>query len=149
MHVTNFIDQSKSVVIGDLRNLSPNAEVIVKIAVFTAWAELQISSSSLPHLVGLVKPYLSLLAPSWLDLLRDYAKLRFEPDITASSTGLALDDLDQIYSSLNRSTLLQVCFNNYAMLKLKLSVLSKRLASVGRCNYKFNRGRQRFHVPGA
>ena len=101
--------------IGDLRNLSPNARIIVKIATLTAWAKLQIASSSLPDLVNLMKPHLPSLAPSWLELLRDYAKLRFEPDITASSMGLPSDNLDQIYSALNRSTLLQVCLNRFAL----------------------------------
>lgn len=106
--MANFLDRPVDVAIGDLRNLSSNSQIIVKIAIFTAWAELQTSSSSLPYLVDLVKPHIPSLAPSWLDLLRDYAKLRFEPDITASSIGLPSDELDQIYSALNRSTLLKV-----------------------------------------
>lgn len=121
----------ENVAIGDLRNLSPNARTIVKIAIFTAWAELQIASSSLPDLVNLVKPHLPSLAPSWLELLRDYAKLRFEPDITASSMGLPSDDLDQIYSALNRSTLLQVCLTGFVVHYLKL------FSSIKICGYSW------------
>ena len=128
----------ENVAIGDLRDLSPNARIIVKIAIFTAWAKLQIASSSLPDLVNLMKPHLYSLAPSWLELLRDYARLRFEPDITASSIGLPLDDLDQIYSALNRSILLQVCISGFALPQLTFAVLPKYVASTGRCNYKPN-----------
>jgi hypothetical protein len=84
---------------------------MVKMAVLRAWAELQVSSKEQRYLVDVVKPHISTLAPLWLSSLREFARLRFEPDVSTNSTGpTALGgSIDTIYSALNRETLLQVC----------------------------------------
>ena len=104
----SFATESESASIGDLKGLSSNALVMVKMSVFSAWAELQIASSEQKYLVDVLKPHLTKLTPLWLASLKEYARLRFEPDIsTTSSPTSPPGNLDTIYSALNRETLLQ------------------------------------------
>lgn len=93
---------------GDLKGLGSNAQRMVKMAILSAWAELQVASTEQPYLVEVVKPHVAKLTPLWLSSLQDFARLRFEPDIS-SSMGINPDDtLDTIYAALNRQTLLKV-----------------------------------------
>ena len=82
---------------------------MVRMAVLSAWAELQVASRAQEYLVKVLEPYLAKLAPLWLSSLQEFARLRFEPDIS-SSTGPASSDesLDVVYAALNRQTLLKV-----------------------------------------
>jgi hypothetical protein len=83
---------------------------MVKMAIFSAWAELQIASAEQKYLVDVLKPHIAQLTPLWLASLREFARLRFEPDISTTSSGPATlsGNLDSIYAALNRETLLQV-----------------------------------------
>lgn len=102
--------ESETADIGDLKSLSANAQVMVKMAVFSAWAELQIASAEQTYLIDVLKPHIAKLTPLWLASLREYARLRFEPDISSSMGGSASlsGSLDTIYAALNRETLLKV-----------------------------------------
>ena len=104
--LNSFAESSESASIGDLRALSNNAQVMVRMAVFSAWAELQIASAEQKYLVEVVKPHIAQLVPLWLSSLREYSRLRFEPDISASLGITLSDDLDTVYAALNRQTLL-------------------------------------------
>ena len=78
-------------------------------SVFSAWAELQIASAEQTYLVDVLKPHIAKLTPLWLASLREYARLRFEPDISSSMGSASLSgSLDTIYAALNRETLLKV-----------------------------------------
>lgn len=104
----SFAAESESASIGDLKGLSSNALVMVKMAVFSAWAELQIASSDQKYLADVLRPHLVRLTPLWLASLKEYARLRFEPDISTTTGATSLSgNLDSIYSALNRETLLQ------------------------------------------
>ena len=104
----NFSVESEVAAIGDLKGLSSNAQVMVKMAVFSAWAELQVASTEQSYLVDVLKPYIGTLTPLWLASLREFARLRFEPDISMSLGPPSLSgNLDSIYSALNRETLLR------------------------------------------
>jgi hypothetical protein len=104
----NFSTESEVASIGDLRGLSSNAQIMVKMAVFSAWAELQVASTEQKYLVEVLKPYIGTLTPLWLASLREFARLRFEPDISMSLGPPSLSgSLDTIYSALNRETLLR------------------------------------------
>lgn len=104
----SFSKDSESATIGDLKALSSNAQVMVRMAIFSAWAELQVASGEQKYLEEVVKPHIAQLVPLWLNSLREYARLRFEPDISATTGTVALsDDLDTVYASLNRQTLLR------------------------------------------
>ncbi|KAG0648488.1 Pof6 interactor 1 [Hyphodiscus hymeniophilus] len=104
----NFSTESEVASIGDLKGLSSNAQVMVEMAVFSAWAELQVASTEQKYLVDVLKPYIGTLTPLWLASLREFARLRFEPDISMSLGPPSLSgSLDTIYSALNRETLLK------------------------------------------
>ncbi|KAL7269608.1 hypothetical protein RUND412_007710 [Rhizina undulata] len=105
----NFSGEHENATIGDLKGLSSNAQVMVKMAVLRGWAELQVASKEQEYLVDVVKPHITTLAPLWLSSLREFARLRFEPDISPNATGpTSLGGIiDTIYSALNRETLLK------------------------------------------
>ena len=94
--------------IGDLNSLSTNAQTMVRLSVLSAWAELQVASTEQSYLADVVNPHIGSLTPLWLSSLQEFARLRFEPDIS-SSMGVNPDDsLEVIYAAFNRQTLLQV-----------------------------------------
>ncbi|KAH7058880.1 HEAT repeat protein-like protein [Macrophomina phaseolina] len=104
----NFSADTETASIGDLKGLSSNAQVMVKMAVYSAWAELQIASKEQRYLVDVLRPYIAKLTPLWLSSLREFARLRFEPDIsTTAAAGSLSGSLDTIYAALNRETLLK------------------------------------------
>ncbi|KAK0101044.1 hypothetical protein ONS96_006274 [Cadophora gregata f. sp. sojae] len=119
----NFSTESEVQSIGDLKGLSSNAQVMVKMAVFSGWAELQVASTEQRYLVDVLKPYIGTLTPLWLASLREFARLRFEPDISMSLGPPSLSgSLDTIYSALNRETLLK--FYQESWLKLVDAIAS-------------------------
>lgn len=83
---------------------------MVKLAIFSAWAELQIASHEQKYLEDVVRPHLTKLTPLWLTSLREYARLKFEPDVSTTGAATLTGGLDTIYAALNRETLLEVCF---------------------------------------
>jgi HEAT repeat-containing protein 5 len=101
--------ESKDTTVGDLRGLSTNAQTMVRMAVLSAWAELQVASTDQAYLVALMEPHIAKLTPLWLSSLQEFARLRFEPDISSNSVSARTDEgLDTTYAALNRQTLLQV-----------------------------------------
>ncbi|KAL3471801.1 armadillo-type protein [Aspergillus californicus] len=104
----NFSAKPDTTEIGDLKGLNSNARVMVKMALYAAWARLQIASIEHEYLNQVVQPYLLKLTPLWLSSLQEYARLRFEPDISGSlGAGPEGSDLDEVYAALNRETLLK------------------------------------------
>ncbi|PYI10768.1 HEAT repeat protein [Aspergillus sclerotiicarbonarius CBS 121057] len=104
----NFSNNLDTTEIGDLKGLNPNARVMVKMALYSAWARLQIASIEQDYLNQVVQPYLTKLTPLWLSSLQEYARLRFEPDISGSlGTAPLGGDLNEVYAALNRETLLK------------------------------------------
>lgn len=105
----DFSKTSETVAIGDLKGLSSNAQIMVRLAVFSAWAELQNSSQDHKYLEEILQPHLAQLTPLWLSSLQEYAKLKFEPDISTAGAGAPITgSLDDIYAALSRETLLAV-----------------------------------------
>ncbi|KAJ5139339.1 uncharacterized protein N7515_004187 [Penicillium bovifimosum] len=103
----NFAKNPETTEIGDLKGLNSNARVMVKLALFSAWARLQIASIDHEYLNQVVQPYIARLTPLWLSSLQEYARLRFEPDISGSLGTTSSSDLDEVYAALNRETLLK------------------------------------------
>ncbi|KAJ4307962.1 hypothetical protein N0V84_012381 [Fusarium piperis] len=119
----NFSKDNENAAIGDLKGLSSNAQVMVKISVFSAWAELQVASSEQQYLLDVLRPHIGTLTPLWLESLREFARLRFEPDISMTLGPPSLSgSLDTIYAALNRETLLR--FYQDAWLKLVDAIAS-------------------------
>lgn len=98
--------------LGELNTPSPNAQVMLRIAILSLWAELQISSVSpgKEYLVDVVGPYVPTLVPLWISALRDFAKLRFEPEQSSGlSSGSSLSgSIDQMYAALSRTSVLPI-----------------------------------------
>ncbi|PWI74534.1 HEAT repeat protein [Purpureocillium lilacinum] len=119
----NFSRDNENAGIGDLKGLSSNAQVMVKISVFSAWAELQVASTEQKYLLDVLKPHVGTLTPLWLESLREFARLRFEPDISMTLGPPSLSgSLDTIYAALNRETLLR--FYQDSWLKLVDAIAS-------------------------
>ncbi|KAK4137247.1 ARM repeat-containing protein [Trichocladium antarcticum] len=119
----NFATEDENAGIGDLKGLSSNAQVMVKMAVFGAWAELQVASSEQKYLLDVLKPHIGTLTPLWLESLREFARLRFEPDISMTLGPPSLSgSLDTIYAALNRET--QLKFYQDSWLKLVDAIAS-------------------------
>lgn len=119
----SFAKDGDNAGIGDLKGLSSNAQVMVKLSVFSAWAELQVASTEQKYLSDVLKPYIGTLTPLWLESLREFARLRFEPDISMTLGPPSLSgSLDTIYAALNRETLLR--FYQDAWLKLVDAIAS-------------------------
>jgi hypothetical protein len=119
----NFSADSEHAGIGELKGLSSNAQVMVKISVFSAWAELQVASTEQKYLTDVLKPHIGTLTPLWLESLREFARLRFEPDISMTLGPPSLSgSLDTIYAALNRETLLR--FYQESWLKLVDAIAS-------------------------
>lgn len=95
--------------IGELKGLSSNAQVMVRMAVFSAWAGLQVATTEQKYLVDVVRPHVARLTPLWLSSLREYSQLRFEPDNSNTTGTTPIGNLETIYAALNRETLLKVC----------------------------------------
>lgn len=100
-------EKTETVAIGDLKGLSSNAQTMVKLAVYSAWAELQIASQGQTYLKDIIKPHLKRLTPLWLSSLREYARLKFEPNISAG--GAMAGGVEDTYAALSRQILLTVC----------------------------------------
>ncbi|KAI1766040.1 ARM repeat-containing protein [Hypoxylon sp. FL1150] len=119
----NFSTETENAGIGDLKGLSSNAQVMVKMSVYSAWADLQVASSEQKYLLGVLKPHIGTLTPLWLASLREFARLRFEPDISMTLGPPSMSgSLDTIYAALNRETLLK--FYQESWLKLVDAIAS-------------------------
>lgn len=119
----SFTDEAQDSAVGDLRGLSTNAQTMVRMAVLSAWAELQVASIQQEYLVKVMKPQVAKLTPLWLSSLQEFARLRFEPDIS-NNTGPARteESLDVVYAALSRQTLLK--FYQDSWLKLVDAIAS-------------------------
>lgn len=91
--------------LGDAVDLGPNASVMLRIAVLSAWAELQIASHSQKYLADIVKPYKKVLAAQWIGALRDYASIRAGTELLDDTSAGAVDSS---HASLGKEVLLPV-----------------------------------------
>jgi HEAT repeat-containing protein 5 len=93
--------------LGDLKIPSANASLMLRLAILSAWAELQIQSTQQEYLLEIVEPHVSSLITMWLASLTSYAKLHFDPDDT---DGLVTEDvlIDSEYLYASKEFLIQV-----------------------------------------
>jgi HEAT repeat-containing protein 5 len=92
--------------LGELVIPSFNARVLLRLAVLSAWAEIQIQSTHWDYVEALVTPQIPKLIPLWLSTLTAFAILQFEPE---ASDNLADDgSQDMEASDTSKNFLLQV-----------------------------------------
>ncbi|CAI2166927.1 889_t:CDS:10 [Funneliformis geosporum] len=84
----NCKDNANVTAVGDIKDLSPHAAIMVKLSVLNAWAELQVSSIKQSYLIQVVEPNLSLLCPLWVSALKEYARVQVEPDIAEAQINI-------------------------------------------------------------
>lgn len=95
------------IVLGDLKSLSPNAQVMLRMAILSSWADLLVASTTKEYLQDVVSPYTPILVPLWLTSLREFAELRFEPEQSSSLSNSSLGgSIDHMYSALSRNSIL-------------------------------------------
>ncbi|SGY43227.1 BQ5605_C001g00003 [Microbotryum silenes-dioicae] len=92
--------------IGDVQDLSSTAAVMLKTSIFAAWAQFQSASVKQAYLAQVIEPHLPLLCPLWVGSLREYARVRTDPDATSSDSGAGGAAFDSVYSGLSRETAL-------------------------------------------
>jgi hypothetical protein len=84
--------------VGEMKDFSPHASAMVKLAVLTAWAELYSASLEHDYLVPVVQTNLEPLCKLWLIGLQDYARVRVD---TESNLGANLLERMRLFSGLN------------------------------------------------
>lgn len=89
--------------LGEAVDLGPNASVMLRIATLSAWAELQVSSTSQTYLTAVIQPYRKALASLWIGSLRDYASIRAGTELLDDA---ASGGVDSAYASLGKEVLL-------------------------------------------
>lgn len=94
--------------IGDVKDLSSTAAVMLKTSILAAWARFQTASTRQPYLTDVIRPHLGLLCPFWVATLREYARIRVDTTGLASETSPGGTGLDSVYSGLSRETALPV-----------------------------------------
>lgn len=121
--------------LGDVKDLSPNAAGMLKIATFSAWSDLAVAAyaGSQPYLLPVVEPHLNgELVPYWVASLREYAKIKIDPDSSSAGLGLGMGgdgfvvvnpSLDSQWAGLAREVLLPYYQQSWAKMLRALSVL--------------------------
>lgn len=92
--------------LGDVKNLSSTASVLLKTSIFAAWAQFQTASVRQPYLLEVIKPHIPILCPFWVASLREYAKVKTDPEAASSDSGAGGAAFDSVYSGLSRETAL-------------------------------------------
>ncbi|GAA5821540.1 hypothetical protein JCM11251_000898 [Rhodosporidiobolus azoricus] len=92
--------------LGDVKDLTSTSAVMLKTSIFAAWAQFQTASVRQPYLADVIRPHLPLLCPFWVASLREYARVRTDPDATSSESGAGGAAFDSVYSGLSRETAL-------------------------------------------
>ncbi|GAA6032931.1 hypothetical protein JCM8097_000054 [Rhodosporidiobolus ruineniae] len=92
--------------LGDVQDLSSTACVMLKTSIFAAWAQFQSASVRQPYLADVIRPHLPLLCPFWVTSLREYARVRTNPEASSSESGAGGAAFDSVYSGLSRETAL-------------------------------------------
>lgn len=94
--------------VGEIKDISPHASIMVKLSVLNAWAELQVATVQQDYLRQVVQPNLPILSPLWLSSLKDYARIRLESDVLALAAGseglkaTSSGGIDSMYSAATK-----------------------------------------------
>ncbi|KAI8967355.1 hypothetical protein BDF20DRAFT_900626 [Mycotypha africana] len=106
-------EDAKLTGVGEVKDFSSHASVMVKLSVLNAWAELQVAGASQEYLKQVLRPNLPVLSTMWLRALQDYARIRLESDIVALSTtstnrihASSNSGIDSMYSAATKDVVL-------------------------------------------
>jgi HEAT repeat-containing protein 5 len=125
--VDNFTQPTPEPAIGDLKNLTPNAQAMLKMGILSGWAQLQLASGEQSYLEEILIPHIPKLAPLWLTSLQEFASLRFEPEISDTLGGeTAGGNLDERYASFNREVRLKFYQQNWLSIVDAIAVLVEK-----------------------
>lgn len=110
------------------RTEMPHADILLKVSILTAWAELHIASFAHRYLEEVTKPNLSILATLWISILRDYAKVKLEPDVLSAASGdpSARSSMDS-YLEATRNVVLPV---RWTVLNMDFGVKQRPLTTI-------------------
>ncbi|KAK9459267.1 armadillo-type protein [Lipomyces oligophaga] len=75
----NCTVDGEEIKVGELRSVSLNSTVMLRVAILTAWAEIQSASETESYLADIVKPHIARLSPLWISVLKEFAQVRFDP----------------------------------------------------------------------
>ena len=129
--IDNLAKPKPEPAVGELKDLSSNAQSLLKMALLSGWAQLQLASVEQPYLEDVVQPYIPKLAPLWLNSLQEFARLRFEPEISDTLGADTLTpDLDERYAAFNRVVRLQFYQRNWLNIVNAISVLVEKDSDV-------------------
>ncbi|PLW43365.1 hypothetical protein PCANC_13197 [Puccinia coronata f. sp. avenae] len=91
--------ESEITSLGEMKDLSATASIMIKTAVYAAWAEFQVISMHQAYLRQVITPHLGLLCPLWVSSLREYARLKSDEDSSTNagsgSAAVTADSLQQ------------------------------------------------------
>ncbi|KAK9239667.1 armadillo-type protein [Lipomyces kononenkoae] len=124
--LTNALDscmtEGDEITLGDLKGISSNAQVMLKLATLSAWAELQVASIEQVYLKDVTMPHIKSLAPLWLSALKEFAQLKFEPDLGPGSGAMVPGPAVNTYSAGNKDSV--VHFYEQSWLKIVEAIAS-------------------------
>ncbi|KAK9249219.1 hypothetical protein V1506DRAFT_527389 [Lipomyces tetrasporus] len=101
--------EGDEITIGDLKGISSTAQVMLKLATLSAWAELQVASIERDYLRDVTMPHVKSLTPLWLTAIKEFAQLRFEPDSGPVNGTMTLSGpIDNAYSAGSKESVLQL-----------------------------------------
>jgi hypothetical protein len=105
-----FRVESGMLSLGEAGELSPNASVMLRISSLSAWAELQVASTSQDYLKDVVRPHQATLGSLWVSSLRDYASVKSDSELFQDSGPAAIE---APYASLGKEVLLPVRISSF------------------------------------
>ncbi|KAH7905717.1 armadillo-type protein [Hygrophoropsis aurantiaca] len=115
-HLTTALEETNDVAqinAGMYANLSPNAAGMLRMAILSAWAQLEVASAEQSYLINVIKPYRSLLSTQWIASLRDYAVIRADSESIQDASAITLDPS---YASLGKVVLLPYYLNSWPII---------------------------------
>lgn len=94
---TALTDTNTLECVGDLKPVGPNNQLKLRLAILAAWADIKVQSHHKEYLRGLVSQYQAQLTPLWINAIKEYAQIKFEPE----------PGFDNLYSSLSGQSRLE------------------------------------------
>lgn len=133
--------ESEITSLGEMKEISATASIMIKTAVYAAWAEFQVMSIQQAYLNQVITPHLNVLCPLWVASLREYAKLKSDEE-TSSSSGSASLAFDSLQGGLYReislpyyeSAWLKMMRATASLIKAKNSIMLQALDGVDLSN---------------